>query len=72
MAKILCVLYPDPVTGYPPAYARDSIPELGGYPGGQTLPTPSGIDFTPASCSAASPGNSACAASSRPRATRSW
>jgi formate dehydrogenase len=47
MAKILCVLYPDPVTGYPPAYARDSIPELGGYPGGQTLPTPSGIDFTP-------------------------
>ena len=47
MAKILCVLYPDPVTGYPPAYARDSIPVLRGYPGGQTLPTPSGIDFTP-------------------------
>jgi formate dehydrogenase len=47
MAKILCVLYPDPVTGYPPAYARDSIPTLRGYPDGQTLPTPSGIDFTP-------------------------
>jgi formate dehydrogenase len=47
MARILCVLYPDPVTGYPPAYARDSIPALRGYPGGQTLPTPSGIDFTP-------------------------
>lgn len=47
MAKILCVLYPDPVTGYPPAYARDSIPTLRGYPGGQSLPTPSGIDFTP-------------------------
>jgi formate dehydrogenase len=47
MAKILCVLYPDPVTGYPPAYARDSIPALTGYPGGQTLPTPSAIDFTP-------------------------
>jgi formate dehydrogenase len=47
MAKILCVLYPDPVTGYPPKYARDSIPALDGYPDGQTLPTPSGIDFTP-------------------------
>jgi formate dehydrogenase len=29
MAKILCVLYPDLVTGYPPVYARDSIPTLG-------------------------------------------
>jgi formate dehydrogenase len=47
MAKILCVLYPDPVTGYPPTYARDSIPTLRGYPDGQTLPTPSAIDFTP-------------------------
>ena len=47
MAKILCVLYPDPVAGYPPAYARDSIPVLRGYPGGQTLPTPSSTDFTP-------------------------
>jgi len=47
MAKILCVLYPDPVTGYPPVYARDSIASLRGYPDGQTLPTPSAIDFTP-------------------------
>lgn len=47
MAKILCVLYPDPVTGYPPVYARDSIPTLSSYPGGQTLPSPSAIDFTP-------------------------
>jgi formate dehydrogenase len=47
MAKILCVLYPDPVDGYPPQYARDSIPRLMGYPDGQTLPTPSAIDFTP-------------------------
>ena len=45
--KILCVLYPDPVTGYPPAYARDAVPTLRGYPGGQTLPTPAGLDFTP-------------------------
>src|ERR1700729_211382 len=47
MAKVLLVLYPDPVTGHPPVYARDSIPVLHGYPGGQTLPTPSAIDFTP-------------------------
>jgi formate dehydrogenase len=47
MAKVLCVLYDDPETGYPPAYARDDLPALDGYPGGQTLPTPSAIDFTP-------------------------
>jgi formate dehydrogenase len=46
MAKILCVLYPDPVTGYPPVYARDSIPMLSVYPDGQTLPTPLALDFT--------------------------
>jgi formate dehydrogenase len=47
MAKILCVLYPDPLGGYPPRYARDCIPVLRGYPDGQTLPTPEAIDFTP-------------------------
>ena len=47
MAKVLCVLYDDPVDGYPPAYARDGIPEIEGYPDGQTAPTPRGIDFTP-------------------------
>src|SRR6267154_256794 len=47
MAKVLLVLYPDPVTGYPPVYARDSIPALDGYPGGQTLPSPQAIDFAP-------------------------
>jgi formate dehydrogenase len=47
MAKILCVLYDDPVTGYPKTLIRDGIPELTGYPDGQTLPTPSKIDFTP-------------------------
>ncbi|MDT7789434.1 MAG: formate dehydrogenase [Pseudonocardiales bacterium] len=45
--KILCVLYDDPVTGYPTSYARDDLPLLSGYPGGQTLPTPSSVDFTP-------------------------
>jgi len=47
MAKILCVLYDDPVTGYPTSYARDGIPTLAQYPDGQTLPTPAAIDFTP-------------------------
>jgi formate dehydrogenase len=47
MAKILCVLYDDPVSGYPRKFARDGLPELQGYPDGQTLPTPSAIDFTP-------------------------
>ena len=47
MAKILCVLYPDPVGGYPPAYARDSIPAIAAYPNGQSAPTPSAIDFCP-------------------------
>src|SRR5271169_6266032 len=47
MAKILCVLYPDPVDGYPPTYARDEIPEIKRYYDGQTTPTPSAIHFTP-------------------------
>jgi len=47
MAKILCVLYDDPVAGYPQSYARDDIPTVGHYPGGQTLPTPHAIDFVP-------------------------
>lgn len=47
MAKILAVLYPDPVGGYPPDYARDEIPSITGYPGGQTAPTPQAIDFIP-------------------------
>jgi formate dehydrogenase len=47
MAKCVMVLYPDPVNGYPPKYARDSIPEIRNYPGGAGLPTPSKMDFTP-------------------------
>lgn len=47
MAKILSVLYPDPVGGYPPPYARDDIPTITGYPGGRSTPTPEAIDFTP-------------------------
>jgi formate dehydrogenase len=47
MAKVLCVLYDDPVDGYPTSYARDDVPRLESYPGGQTTPTPNAIDFTP-------------------------
>ena len=47
MAKIICVLYDDPIDGYPPAYAREGLPPLERYPDGQTLPSPTQIDFTP-------------------------
>ena len=47
MSKIICVLYPDPVDGYPRSYVRDDLPKLTNYPGGQTLPTPKEIDFVP-------------------------
>jgi formate dehydrogenase len=47
MAKILCVLYDDPADGYPTSYPRDDLPEIERYPDGQTLPSPSAIDFQP-------------------------
>ena len=47
MAKILIVLYPDPITGYPPTYARTSIPQIDTYPTGATLPSPKDLGFTP-------------------------
>ncbi len=45
MSKVVCVLYDDPVDGYPKSYARDDIPKLDRYPDGQKLPTPTAIDF---------------------------
>jgi len=47
MSKIVCVLYDDPVTGYPKTYARDDVPRIERYPGGQAAPTPKGTDFKP-------------------------
>jgi formate dehydrogenase len=47
VTNVLCVLYDDPAGGYPPAYARDTIPTIESYYGGQTTPTPEAIDFTP-------------------------
>lgn len=47
MAKILCVLYDDPIDGYPKSYAREDLPKLTSYPDGQKLPTPNKTDFKP-------------------------
>ena len=47
MAKVICVLYEDPVDGYPKSYPRDDLTKIERYPGGQTLPTPKAIDFKP-------------------------
>jgi formate dehydrogenase len=49
MAKVVCVLYDDPVGGYPRSYPRDGLPHLDHYPDGQSLPTPSATDFMPGS-----------------------
>lgn len=47
MAKILCVLYEDPVNGYPQSYAKNDIPVIEKYPDGQLIPNPKRIDFKP-------------------------
>ncbi|MQA17462.1 MAG: NAD-dependent formate dehydrogenase, partial [Pseudonocardiaceae bacterium] len=47
MAKVICVLYDDPVSGHPRSYAREDVPQLERYPDGQTLPTPQAVDFHP-------------------------
>src|SRR3546814_8286419 len=56
MAKVVCVLYDDPINGYPTSYARDGLPEIHTYPDGQPLPTPKAIDFTPGHLLASVPG----------------
>jgi formate dehydrogenase len=47
MANVLCVLYDDPVSGYPTSHARDDVPSIERYFDGQIAPTPNQIDFTP-------------------------
>ncbi|KTD10998.1 NAD+-dependent formate dehydrogenase [Legionella gratiana] len=47
MAKILCVLYDDPIHGYPKIYARHDLPIIEQYPDGQSIPTPKHLDFKP-------------------------
>jgi len=43
----VCVLYEDPIDGYPKSYVRDVLPKLTRYPDGKTLPSPKKIDFIP-------------------------
>ena len=45
--NVLCVLYDDPVDGYPPSYVRDGIPNIERYHDGKSTPTPGAIAFTP-------------------------
>ena len=45
MANILCVLYDDPVDGYPPQYPLDEVPKIESYFDGSSTPTPEGLDF---------------------------
>jgi formate dehydrogenase len=47
MSTILCVLYDDPVDGYPGSYARDDLPVIERYFDGQATPSPHAVDFRP-------------------------
>jgi len=47
MAKVLCVLYDDPIDGMPRSYPLGTLPRIDRYPDGSTLPTPKAIDFNP-------------------------
>ena len=47
MAHVLCVLYDDPIEGYPPEYPRGDVPTIESYFDGQKTPTPKGLDFNP-------------------------
>ena len=45
MSKILCVLYPDPVSGYPRSYARDTLPVIESYPDDTPYPSELWLDM---------------------------
>jgi formate dehydrogenase len=47
VARVVCVLYDDPTEGHPLVHARDGIPRVELYPDGQTMPSPSAVDFMP-------------------------
>ncbi len=50
MAKVRCILYPDPISGYPPHYVREDIPVISRYANGQAAPTPrTPLGFKPGS-----------------------
>ena len=45
--KVLCILYDDPKGGMPKSYPLSQLPKIEKYPGGMTLPSPKGRDYTP-------------------------
>jgi len=45
MVKVLCVLYEDPKDMS--MESPRQLPEIKTYPGGQTTPSPSAVDFVP-------------------------
>ena len=47
VASVVCLLYNAPERGYPLTYARDGIPRIEIYADGQTMPSPTAIDFMP-------------------------
>ena len=47
MAKVLCVLYDDPVDGYPKSYPRDGLPVLDELPGRPDAPDARGDRLHP-------------------------
>src|SRR2546428_2256492 len=47
VAKFHCVMYNDPVDGYPTSYARYAIPSIEGYYDDTPPPIPERIDFEP-------------------------
>ena len=61
--KVLCVLYDDPVDGYPKAYARDEVPRLEHYRMVKLYRRRTPSTLSPASCSAAFRASSDCAGS---------
>ena len=70
MAKVLCVLYDDPVDGYPKTYARDDIPKITTIPTVRRPRRPNAIDFKPGQLLGSVSGELGFASSWRRPATR--
>ena len=47
MARVVCLLYSDPERSHPLIYARDGIQRIEVYADGQTMPSPTAMDFVP-------------------------
>jgi len=61
MAKIVCVLYDDPITGYPKSYARDDLPIWSAIPMGRPCRRRKASTSSPAPYWAACRANWGCA-----------